>query len=489
MLRHSLRILTTRRGRAALLAIVAIGLVSFFDYLTGYEIRLSILYLVPIALMTWSIGLAAGLLAAVLSVLAWGVAFHPTYTHTYSHPIYYYWEGSVLGIIFMLFAMLLHSLRTALAHADRRLLHILDGLPAGIYVTDDEGERPLYANKHFDQAIGTAVEQNEARFERASVVETLAPAETTAGFHYEELRDLQTGRWFLLQTGTIPWDDGRRVQLKVLLDVTDSKQAAALRRQHQELLHNAARSAVLAEIASMLGHEINQPLMAIATYNDACVMLLSRDQPDIAEVIVALGKSRAQAVRASDIIDRTRSFLRRRTPTLAPSDINETARVSVMALELELQEAAVHVQMDLAADLPEVVYDRTLVEQVIVNLLHNALEAMRPPRRGGLIVLRTAAAQEGGVTVSVIDDGPGIPDSVATRLFTPFFTTKTHGLGLGLCICRSVIEAHAGHLWHARGEHGGAAFHFTLPQGPGDAPPTELPDMRGADVRGRSNER
>ncbi len=248
------------------------------------------------------------------------------------------------------------------------------------------------------------------------------------------------------------------------MDITERKQALVLKRQHREMLHNTARFSVLTEIATMLGHEINQPLMAIATYNNACIMLLSKDEPEVSEIVAALEKCRAQVIRASHIVERTRSFLKRRTPSVASCDINEVIVEALQSLELELQDAAIAVAMHLEDRLPEVMFDRTLIEQVIVNLLRNAVDAMRslePSVRK--ISITTAIGHDGTILATVQDNGPGMSDEAAKQLYTPFFTTKPHGLGLGLCICRSIIEAHAGQLWHSQVPGTGAAFHFTLP--------------------------
>lgn len=456
--------------RGAMVSIGLVALVALLDFATGYEMRLAILYTLPIALATWTGGVRGGALASAAAVACWAIGFHPS--QPYSLPIYFYWEAAVLIATFVIFVMLLHHLRSALERADRRFLHVLDGLQAGIYVTEESGGRLLYANRHFARMVGHPADERLREFEQrlTSQPALLATSEDGAPFHYQEARDEQTGHWYLIQSGPIPWENEERVQMKVLMDITDEKQSAVMKRQHQELLHDAARSAVLAEIASMLGHEINQPLMAITTYNDACVMLLSKDQPDINEVIVALGKSRAQALRASDIVDRTRGFLRRRAPDVTHCDINEVATEAVQALELELLDAAVSIEFKLGHALPEAMFDRTLVQQVVINLLRNAAEAVRdlePSRRS--IQLQTGKDDHDAILVTISDCGLGISELIAERLFTPFFTTKQHGLGLGLCICRSVIEAHAGRLWHSASPSGGAAFHFTLPNGAGYA--------------------
>lgn len=463
---HAMRRLSHVLAHPARAAVTSIGLViliALLDFATGYEMRLAMLYTIPIALATWVGGARSGAIAGFVAVACWGIGFHPT--HVYSDPLYYYWEAAMLMITFSIFILLLHSLRSALARADRRFLHVLDGLPTGIFVTDRRSGNLLYANRHFTDLMGEPVHEHAAHFEQRLLAHLSSPAQPNSSFQYSEVRDDKTGRWYLVQSGPIQWEDERPVQLKVLMDVTDSKQAEVLRQQHHELLHNSARNAVLAEIATTLGHELNQPLMAIAAYLDASAMLLAKNKPDLQEVIAALQRSRAQVSRASDILERTRSFLRRRAPCFMETDINEVANEAVQALELEVQEASIQVDITLGDTLPDVTFDSTLVHQVILNLLRNAIDALSDQQLPRNIQLITQASESHGLMVTVSDNGPGVPDNIVDRLFTPFVTTKTEGLGLGLCICRSIIEAHGGTLWYTKSEHGGASFHFTLEKG------------------------
>ena len=446
-----------------------VAVVATLDYVTGYEVRLAILYMLPIALATWTGGIQSGILVSLASVTCWSISFHPN--HIYSREIYYYWEASVLVVTFIVFILLLDRLRNALELSDKRTLHVMEGLSAGIYVVDESSGRVLYANSRFAEMVGTAsASLNASEFEKNLHIVTSTSREheiagETTVFQYHQARDERSGQWYLVQSGPIHWENDMHVQLNVLTDITDHKQAAVLRRQHQEMLHNTARFSVLAEIASMLGHEINQPLMAIATYNAASVMLLKKPDPDIPEVIVALEKSRAQSVRASQIVEKTRGFLRRRAPSLDAGQINDVVRDAIDSLELELQDDTISVELRLADPLPEAIFDRTLIEQVVANLMRNAIDALRElqPGERGRIMVRTERAADGALHVSVSDNGMGIAPGIAEHLYAPFCTSKPHGLGLGLCICRSVIEAHAGRLWHETGANAGTTFHFTLP--------------------------
>lgn len=456
------------KERAGAAALVGVGLIALLDFATGYEVRLAMLYLLPIALATWTGGVASGLLMSAAAVACWAVSFYAN--NIYSREIFYVWEGCVLAVTFTAFVLLLGRLRLALRNADRRFRDVLDGLSAAVYAVGERSGAVLYANRYLTELlhadpVGGPSRLIEARFRVLDAEAGAADAgRSEPGFRHYEAHDEATGKWYWVQSGDIPWESGERVQLKVLMDITEQRQASALRQQHQDMLHNTARFAVLAEIASMIGHEINQPLMAISTYTSAGILLLSRPAPDIAEAVAALEKARVQVARASGIVERTRGFLRRRAPSMSDGDINEAVRSAAQAMELTLQDSLLSFRMHLADNLPPLVFDRILIEQVVVNLLANALDAVNAaPARERSIEVHTAAAPGGAVQVTVSDNGVGLAASGGDELYRPFYTTKPGGLGLGLSICRSVIEAHAGRLWHHSDAGKGTLFHFTLP--------------------------
>jgi C4-dicarboxylate-specific signal transduction histidine kinase len=457
-----------RKTRAGAIALIMIGLIALLDFATGYEIRLAMLYLLPIALATWTGRAVSGMLMAFIAVLCWGASFYAN--NIYSREIFYIWEGCVLAVTFAVFVLLLARLRSALENADRRFRDVLDGLSASVYAVRESAGTVLYANRHLCELlqvdpVGRERTIIEGRFKmgdmKASAVEPKAAVDR---FRHDEAHDELTGKWYLVQSGDISWETGERVQLKVLMDITEQRQALALQQQHQDMLHNTARFAVLAEIASMIGHEINQPLMAISTYTSAGMLLLSRPEPDINEAMKALEKAMVQVTRSSDIVERTRGFLRRRTPTMSDGDINNVVRSVAQSMELSLQDPLLTFQIELASNLPALIFDQTLIEQVVANLLSNALDAVRAAAgRDGRIGITTDLTSDGSVHVSVRDNGVGLPAVSHDALYRPFYTTKPEGLGLGLSICRSVIEAHAGRLWHDTCDVKGTTFQFTLP--------------------------
>ncbi|WP_036169982.1 nitrogen regulation protein NR(II) [Massilia sp. 9096] len=258
-----------------------------------------------------------------------------------------------------------------------------------------------------------------------------------------------------------------------VLDITDRKRAEELSRQQQEKLETSARLATMGEISSMLAHELNQPLAAISSYTAGALNVLERVStgdagaapsplPDLGMLRRALEQANTQARRAGQIIRSVHEFVKKREPrreTVAVQHVVDGIRALI---DLQARQSYVSLVLDIAPDLPPVLADRVLLEQVLLNLTRNAIEAMQavePARR----VLRIAAAQEGSrVAVSVIDNGHGIAPEVAERLFSPFFSTKAEGMGMGLSICRTAIEFHGGLLTHADNPGGGTIFTFSL---------------------------
>jgi two-component system sensor histidine kinase DctS len=250
-----------------------------------------------------------------------------------------------------------------------------------------------------------------------------------------------------------------------VLDVSARKRAEEQLRQQQERLQFTARLVTMGEMASTLAHELNQPLSAIASYSTGCLNKLESGDYAPAELAQVLRKLGGQAQHAGEIIRRVHDFVRRAEPKRAPCDLNSVIDDALGLIDAQARRHGVRVQADLAANLPEICADRVMIEQVVVNLLRNAIDAMRntPPE---VRLLGVASAKgDAGVTVSVADQGAGISAEVAERLYAPFFSTKEEGMGMGLNICRSIIELHKGRLWFEPNPAGGTSFRFTLPGG------------------------
>jgi len=269
----------------------------------------------------------------------------------------------------------------------------------------------------------------------------------------------------VLHSHPLCWMDGRPASLCILTDATEERRARELIAKHRDAAHRTARLIALGEFASAVAHELNQPLAAIATYNHSCMRMLQSGNPDPEQLLQAMHICRDQAKRAGRIIQRLRGLLRHPGPALAEQDLNELVAAVLELSEPHARDAGVIFERALSVQPPVVRADRLLIEQAALNLVRNAVEAVQelePERRRVKVATRIEA--DGSGTLAVSDLGEGVPPEVSERLFDAFVTTKRGGLGLGLSICRSVVEAHGGVIHHEKNEARGARFGFTLPR-------------------------
>jgi PAS domain S-box-containing protein len=249
-----------------------------------------------------------------------------------------------------------------------------------------------------------------------------------------------------------------------VMDVTAAKHAEEELHKAQATLAHAARVATLGELAASIAHEINQPLGAIATNGDACLRWLDRIPPDRDEARQAAVRVVQDAHRAGDVVRGLRALAGKSAPQLMPFDIDGALQEVLVLARTDLHRHGVELHTDLPAQVPLVIGDRVQLQQVLLNLVMNGIQAMATVsgRRRELVISITPAAPE-RVQVTVEDTGPGLDPAIVQRIFDPFFSTKPYGLGLGLSISRSIIEAHGGRLWASLRAPHGTAFHFTIP--------------------------
>ena len=247
-------------------------------------------------------------------------------------------------------------------------------------------------------------------------------------------------------------------------DITERKQAELALREAQAELARITRIATMGELTASIAHEINQPLGAVVTNGNAALRWLAGQPANLDEVRQALKRTIREANRASDVIGRIRALLQKTPPQTERLDINAVIREVVTLANSELLRGGVAVQLELAPDVPTVLGDRVQLRQVLLNLILNAIDAMSTvtdrPRK---LVIRSAQHQE-GVLIQVQDSGTGLDPEQVDRIFEPFFTTKPEGIGMGLAIGRSIVEAHGGRLWATSASSHGAVFQFTLPR-------------------------
>jgi len=247
-------------------------------------------------------------------------------------------------------------------------------------------------------------------------------------------------------------------------DLTEREESAARLQEAQTELARLARLNELGEMASTLAHELNQPLAAIANYVQGSIRMLDRfeDASAIEPLRGALSETARQALRAGDIIRHLREFVTRGETDRSPEDIKSLIEESGALALVGSRERGVRTVFDFDAGASRVLADRVQIQQVLINLMRNAIESMRDTKRRELVV-RTRRAEPGMVAVEVIDTGAGIAEDVASRLFQPFVTTKPSGMGIGLSISRRIIQAHGGDITATGNSMGGATFRFTLP--------------------------
>jgi len=257
---------------------------------------------------------------------------------------------------------------------------------------------------------------------------------------------------------------GRREYVGALMDVTEATLTQqALQRSQTELAH-VTRITTLGELAASIAHEVSQPISAIVSSADAAQRWLHRPQPEIEEAIPLIRQIIADAKRSSEIIDQIRAMAQQRDPVHTDVDLNALVRDSVELLRRELQDHGIKLSLQLDASAAYVRGDRVQLQQVVVNLVMNAVQAMDDAGNGrGRLSISTCQLEPDRVRLAVRDSGSGIPAGNADRLFDPFFTTKADGMGIGLSICRSIVEAHAGRIWAESPDGGGALLQVELP--------------------------
>jgi two-component system sensor histidine kinase TtrS len=250
----------------------------------------------------------------------------------------------------------------------------------------------------------------------------------------------------------------------VIRDITERKRAEEEARQREAELAHVSRLTLMGEMASGLSHDISQPLATILFYARGCVRRVRSGAADSAALLDPMEKIATQAETAGRIVDRLREFVRKRAPHLSTVDINEVTREALSLLESEVGKSGVEVRLRPGKALPPVRADRIQIEQVILNLVRNGMEAMsdvEADRR--VLTIETSNSGGDSVTVVVRDVGRGLSPETAERAFDAFFSTKPNGMGMGLSISRSIIEAHGGRLWVVPDVARGATFQFSLP--------------------------
>ncbi len=246
-------------------------------------------------------------------------------------------------------------------------------------------------------------------------------------------------------------------------DITARKRAEeALRQAHADLAH-VSRVTTMGELMASLAHEVNQPIAAAVTNANTCVRWLAASTPNLEEARAAALRIVKDGTRAAEIIKRTRLLFKKSPPEQEPIDVNEVIREMIVLLRGEATQHEILLRTELAPDLPTILGDRVQLQQVLMNLMINGIDAMKEENGARELAIKSQTADGDQVLVSVSDSGVGLPAQNSDHIFNAFFTTKSHGTGMGLRISRSIVEAHGGRLWATGNFPRGASFHFAIP--------------------------
>jgi len=382
-----------------------------------------------------------------------------------------------------------NRIREQLSASHDRFTTVLEGLDASVSVTPLGSQELLFANKLYRQWFDVTSQGHLALVAQAG---QMTPVERTsnieqddplAGFPTNPLTEVQAenaeifipelGKWLEVRSRYLNWVDGRLAQMVIATDITPRRQAEEQAQMQAERAQSASRLITMGEMASSVAHELNQPLTAINNYCNGMVSRIKSNNLSQADLLTALEKTAHQAQRAGQIIQRIRSFVKRSEPNRTQSDIATMVAEAVELAGIELRRRQVRLNQIVPSRLPTVHVDPILIEQVLVNLMKNAAESIDNAQRPSTqrqVELRVHQEKEEGQNVvmfSVSDSGPGLAPEVLEHLFEAFYSTKSEGMGIGLNLCRSIVESHQGRMRAENLYNGeqitGCRFSFWIP--------------------------
>jgi PAS domain S-box-containing protein len=377
--------------------------------------------------------------------------------------------------------------REELTASHERFATVLDSLDSAISVAPLGGVELLFANKVYRQWLGQrgyghrrlldlaclAPRAVEHRGDSGGLPHSAEDEPERNGSGSCEIWVAELGKWLEVRTRYLTWVDGRLAQMVMANDITARRHAEELSAQQAERAQTASRLITMGEMASSVAHELNQPLTAINNYCSGMVSRLKRQQISEEDLLGALEKTMKQAQRAGQIIQRIRAFVKRSEPNTTLSDVSQIVGNAIELAEMELRRHQIRLETHIAKGLPPLLVDPILIEQVLINLIKNGGEsiqqAQRPPelRRVELQVSQRKVDQHPVVEFCVQDSGLGVPTEMLERIYEAFYSTKAEGMGIGLKLCRSIVEAHHGRL-QARNLYNpvgvvGCEFSFWIP--------------------------
>ncbi len=382
-----------------------------------------------------------------------------------------------------------NRVRQQLLESQDRFITVLEGMDASVSVAPLGRSDLLFANKMYRQWFGGDTVGHLQLIAQAGVV-TEFPLEemgddvdSLAGLPQDQLSTSQIknfeifipalSKWLEVRSRYLTWVDGRLAQMVIATDITSRRDAEALALQQAERAQSASRLITMGEMASSVAHELNQPLTAINNYCNGIISRIQSKQINEEDMLGALEKTAKQAQRAGQIIQRIRSFVKRSAPNRTPSNVQAMVDAAKELAEIEMRRRNVHLRTYVAARLPDLLVDPILIEQVLINLLKNAAESVDAAQRSSanrsveLRVTPKKVEDRQVIEFAVLDTGLGLPPEVMARLYESFFSTKAEGMGMGLSLCRSIVESHLGRIAAENIYNGadvvGCRFAFWLP--------------------------
>lgn len=445
-----------------------------------------------IAITFWYAGTAPGVLAAVLSSIVRDYLFQAD-TSTESRLLF--------DLVFLIFALLMmqlvrrrYQLELRVAERTAELMRSNDNLRHEIA---DRNQAEYLTGQVFEcSPDAVLIIGRDYRYKRVNPVHAQnwgRPAESMVGMHMAELvgveffeqrlrpfldrcfagETVRLEDWFenarghrFISASYSPLRSGSQqveAALVIARDLTEHATASEALRQAQADLAHTSRMTTMGELTASLAHEVNQPITAAVNGASTCVRWLTRDNPDLAEAREAATGAIRNAKRAADIINRIRSILKKGDSKRELADVNELIREMIALLRSETNRYSIPVRAELDAGLPQVMADPVQVQQVVMNLIMNGIDAMKDTDQRRELAIQSRLADDRHLMISISDTGVGLPPQQKDKIFEAFFTTKPHGIGMGLRISRSIVESHGGRLWASDNSPHGATFSFTLP--------------------------
>lgn len=340
--------------------------------------------------------------------------------------------------------------------AHQRFVTVVEGLDAAVAVFDPEHGELFFCNERYRHWFGAGDDAALCDVQLVRIVEG-RPQDFECQWPGGE-------RWLAVRRRPIRWVNGRDAEMVLLADVSAQHEAEERYQQQVQKMQANGRLVTMGEMASTLAHELGQPLSAIANYQAGCMERLRQGKASVESLLPVMEKVAAQAQRAGTIVRRVRDFVKQSEPVRRRCQLADIMEATLAIADIEARRQGAAIRVQLPAGLPPLSVDALLVEQVLLNLIKNGIDAMRevpPARRVLRIQARLVSVRR--LELAIVDQGCGVPDDIKARLFDAFFTTKPDGLGMGLNICRTIVEFHQGQLWVEDNPAGGSIFKLTLP--------------------------